>query len=135
RRPFARVMLTAPDFATQCCKESWARLWPTSGEGSQGNREVPRPERPREEGGPRGKHGFPRGSEAELAGSAPGQSPAARHKLGASDSCGGSLQLGQGHDRDLVDRQLQEARAHLPELLRVARSQEAVRALAFLVVL
>src|SRR6202022_821511 len=27
-----------------------------------GNREVPRPDRPLKEGGPRGKHGFPRGS-------------------------------------------------------------------------
>jgi hypothetical protein len=36
-----------------------------SGEGSQGNREVPRPNRPLEEGGPWGKHGFPHGSEPE----------------------------------------------------------------------
>ena len=36
-----------------------------SGEGSQGNREVPPTNRPLEEGGPWGKHGFPRGSEPE----------------------------------------------------------------------
>ncbi len=35
------------------------------GEGSEGNREVPRVGRPLEEGGPWGKHGFPHGSEPE----------------------------------------------------------------------
>ncbi len=36
-----------------------------SGEGSQGNREVPQRDRPLEEGGSWGKNGFPHGSEAE----------------------------------------------------------------------
>src|SRR5438552_387144 len=36
-----------------------------SGEGSQGNLEVPRMNRPLKEGGPWGKHGFPHGSEPE----------------------------------------------------------------------
>ncbi len=35
------------------------------GEGSQGNWEVPRQNRPLKEGGPWGKHGFPHGSEPE----------------------------------------------------------------------
>jgi hypothetical protein len=36
-----------------------------SGEGSQGNREVPPKNRPLKEGGPWGKQGFPHGSEPE----------------------------------------------------------------------
>src|SRR6266540_6241289 len=36
-----------------------------SGEGSQGNREVPQQNRPLKEGGSWGKHGFPHGSEPE----------------------------------------------------------------------
>jgi len=42
------------------------------GEGSQGNREFPRPSRPLEEGGPWGKDGFPRGSEPEASEAAEG---------------------------------------------------------------
>jgi hypothetical protein len=36
-----------------------------SGEGSQGNREVPQRRRPLKEGGSWGNHGFPHGSEPE----------------------------------------------------------------------
>src|SRR6266508_3217095 len=57
-----------------------------SGEGSQRNREVPPVNRPLKEGGPWGKHGFPHGSEAELAASVVGQSPATRPDHGASDA-------------------------------------------------
>src|SRR5919198_2975690 len=54
-----------------------------SGEGSEGNREVPLVSRPLEEGGPWGKHGFPHGSEPEASdahscGSFPCQASSAR---------------------------------------------------------
>jgi hypothetical protein len=50
-----------------------------------GTGRFPEQHRPLEEGGSWGKHGFPHGSEAELAGSATGQSPAARPNRWASD--------------------------------------------------
>jgi len=80
----------------------------TVGRGPGGTGRFPQQNRPLKEGGPWGKagcgqltrgrcprmrgiaarekHGFPHGSEAELAGSDAGQSPASRHKLGASDA-------------------------------------------------
>ena len=63
------------------------------GEGSGGTGRFPQQRRPLEEGAPWGKHGFPHGSEAELAGSAAGQSPAARPRLGASDAAAGFIRL------------------------------------------
>src|SRR5581483_10760512 len=50
-------------------------------------------------------------------------------------SCGGSLEVCDRDRLDLVDRKLEEARAHVAERLGVAGGEEAVRALAVLGVL